>query len=145
MIDEDLVTELKADATIAAITNVVAVGLVPVNADGEPLVNHYIWISQFDEEDLLDMDAGPSGATAFRFDLECVSSSISRAKQMAQAVKRLIQGYNAYATFGDGVLIAGYIESKDDDYVPVNRFDEANLTVVALGLKLWANDTINDS
>jgi len=144
MIDESLRAFLAADLAIADLAEEIAVGQVPIDDTGEPLIDSYIWFQQFDEDDWLDLD-GLSGMTEFVFDVECVSTNILTAKTLAQRVRALCQGFGYDQTMNGGTVTAGYVESKDDSYVPVNRFQETNTTVTALTVTLYTDDTINDT
>lgn len=150
MIDEHLVSFLDSDPAIAALAEEIAIGEVPEPKDGDLLVGTYIWCSQFDEEDELDLD-GESGLTRYRMDMECCSTSTAKAKQLARLVKKKMQGYSG--TFGsvevDDQQVAGevdaiYVESKDDDYVPINSFNRDDITVIAMDILIYADDAIDD-
>ena len=142
MIDSELITFLKGDAAVLAIVgDNVAVGDRPADDNGEPLVESYIWLSLFDEVDILDL-TGTGGLTRFGFDIECCSVDLATAKTLGQLVKKRLQGYQGF--FGTYYIPGVFVESKDDQYIPVNRFAEADLSVVALDVEIVTDDTIND-
>lgn len=151
MIDELLVSYLNADATIASLAQEIAVGQVPVNDEGSPLVDTYIWISTYDEEDVLDLD-GESGLTYYRFDIEVCSTDDRTAKRLGRRVKKILQGVGPGA-FGEitvdnvavvGQIDAAFIESKDENYIAVNQFTNDAISVVAYDLMIAADDSQDD-
>ena len=143
MIDEDFRTHLLTDATIVANAEEIAVGQVPIDATGVPLVDSYIWIGQFDENDWMDLE-GETGMSEFSFDVECVSVNITTAKTLAQRMKRICQGFGYRQVMGYTTVDAVFVQAKDDEYIPVNRFQETNTTVAALDLKIWAPSNSNN-
>jgi len=152
MIDELLVSFLRSQQPVNDIAKEIAVGETPTNADGKLLIDTYIWISNFDEEDKIDL-CGETGLTRYHFDIECCSTDTLRAKRLGRAVKKALQGYGP-GKFGqlkrgnnliDGFVDAVFFESKDDDYVPVNQFDDDNfVTVVAMDIEIIADDAQDD-
>ncbi len=153
MIDEFLVSFLNADATLTSLADEIAVGEVPVDTEGNLLAESYIWISNFDESDHLDLD-GDAGLTRYRFDIECCSTSIRTAKQMARQLKTLLQGYGP-GTFGTvtpevgptvlGQVEAVFVESKDENYRPVNQFTNIEMAVIAQDIEIVADDVYDDT
>ena len=153
MIDEFLVSFLMQDSAIAELADEIAVGEVPVDADtDELLVETYIWLSTYDEEDHLDLD-GEAGITDYRFDCEVCSTDDRTAKKLGRLVKKRLQGYGP-GPFGEielengtivpGTVEATFVESKDDDYIPVNRFEISAVSVVAFDLLVIADDAQDD-
>lgn len=150
MIDELLVSFLGADSDVSDVADEIAVGEVPRDSDGNPVLEKYIWISQFEEFDHLDLD-GESGLTEYRFDIECVSMEIATAKRLARAVKKRLQGHAG--DFGSivvdaipttGTIQACYVESKDDDYIPVNTFNDEAMAIIAMDITIFADDAQDD-
>lgn len=125
-IDENLVTFLTADAGVSAISTLIAVGWIP-DADSTP----YVWVSLQDEEDELDLD-GSSGYARSRFDIECCSDDIGEAKDLGKAVKTALDGYRG--TFGTTHSMGAFVETKDDDYLPLNADDDDQICIAAMGL-----------
>ena len=154
MIGQLLRSFLLADTAIAALADEVAVGFIPTDADGNLQVETYIWLSNFSEEDSLALDGTNAGLTEYRFDVECCSTSISEAKQLARLVKKLLQGFGPSAAFGTvtptgggaipGRVAACYITSKDDTYTAINSFINDDITVVAQDLTIFADDSQDD-
>ena len=152
MMDELLVSFLRGQQPVNQLAKEIAVGELPVDADGDLLLQTYVWISNFDEDDSIDMD-GKTGLTRYHFDIECCSVDTLTAKRLGRAVKKALQGYGP-GKFGtlkrptgdiDGFVDAVFFESKDDDYVPVNQFDDDNtVTVVAMDIEIIADDAQDD-
>lgn len=151
MIDEFLVSFLTSDSSISGLAQEIAVGQVPVDDDGELLVQTYIWISNYDEEDELDL-SGESGLTKYRFDIEACSLDDRTAKRLGRFLKKKLQGYGP-GVFGEietesgivsGYVDAIFIESKDDDYVSTNQFTINELSVVAFDVMIVADDAQDD-
>ena len=150
MIDELLVSFLRSNEQINALADEIAVGEVPEDADGNPLVKTWIWIEQYSEDDSLDLD-GDSGLTEYHFDCECCSLDNAKAKRLGRLVKKLIQGHAG--DFGtieiDGVTKTGsvqgtFVEDKDEDYERRNDFGDTDITVIALDLQVFADDAQDD-
>lgn len=151
MMDELLVSFLSQDEQVDSMAKEIAVGETPIDADGRLLVDTYIWMSNYEEDDKLDLD-GKSGITRYRFDIECCSKNDTTAKQLARKVKKLLQGYGP-AEFGSitrgnvttpGFVDAVFVESKDDDYVAVNQFSTDQITVIAMDVEIVADDAQDD-
>ena len=150
MIDELLRSHLQTDSNISDLAEEIAVGQVPTDADGELRVDTYIWFSLFDENDHLDLD-GESGLTEYRCDIEVCSIDAIKAKRLARFVKKRLQVHEG--SFGSitvsGVDTPGsvqgvFVESKDDQYIPVNQFTNDSITVVALEVTIFADDAQDD-
>ena len=149
MIDELLRSFLASDSQLTALASEIAVGEVPADADGEPLVGTYIWFSFYDEEDELDLD-GNTGLTHYRVDLEACSTSTPVAKRLAYLVKKKLQAHSG--AFGSitvddvetpGTVQAVYVESKDDDYQSVNAYTFASITAIAMEVTIHADDALD--
>lgn len=150
MIDEQLVSHLNDDAAIATAATEIAVGEVPANADGTPVDGPYIWLSNYSEEDLADLDAFDDSAstlTKYSFDLEVCGEDIDAVKELARLVKKRLRGHAG--TFGSdpaGTCQGIYIENKGDDYIAINSLDvEDQIVVVAFDVTIWADDSQDDS
>lgn len=141
MIDDDFVEFLEADSAVAAITTDISVGEVPASDDGIPYLDTYVWISQYDENDTLDL-TGTSGLTEFRFDVECCAENELTAKQLARAVKKRCQAHKG--TMGDTTVQGIFVESQDENYEAINRFRETQMTVVAMDITIFTDDAAND-
>lgn len=154
MMDELVVSFFNQDPVIKSLTDEIAVGEVPIEVDGGKMVltaETYIWMSNYNEDDSIDLD-GETGMTRYSFDIECCSIDDATAKQLARRVKRLLQGYGP-AEFGSitrddvttpGFVDAIFVESKDDDYVAVNKFSTDQITVIAMDVEIVADDAQDD-
>ena len=149
MIDENLVAFLIANTKIFDIVgDNVSVGHSPSDLSGSFAVEKYIWISNFDESQDLDLDGTPS-LTRFSFDVECCCidtdqnfGGFADAKILGHLVKRALNGHmGAFDTVTVDSII---VESKDDEYIPYNRSDEKDISVVALNVTIIADDSVND-
>mgnify|MGYP000536618017 CR=1 FL=1 len=151
MIDEHLVAFLRESEQISERSDEISVGEIPMDAEEEPLLDDYIWISFFNEEDQLDLD-GQSGLTEYRADIEVVSVDLKRAKELSRLVKTRLQGHSGnFGTLNVGLedevtatVQAIYVDSKDDDYVPINQFSNTRMAVVAMTISIWADDAQDD-
>lgn len=157
MIDEFFVSHLRNHKKISDITNEISIGIAPIvaNDDGtqELLKDTYIWIQQYDEEDILDLD-GESGITRYRFDCEICSTDVETAKKLGRRFKKYLQGSGGYnEPFGAigcgnsvvvGEVLSIVVESKDEDYIPYNQFDNLEITVLAFDVTITADDSIDD-
>ncbi len=128
-LDENLITFLKADATVAAITEVISINRVPENKTPP-----YIWIQLDDEFD--ETDLGGSGGTPISvFDIECTSEDLDESKDLQTAVKAALHGHTG--SFGDQVIAWAEVTGKDDTYETRQQFgDDKNLHVSALTLEI---------
>lgn len=156
MLDEQLVSFLKQNAGITALAEAISVGQVPVKYDSEgnttPTLETWIWISTYDKADQIDLD-GETGTTVYRFDIEACSVDDPTAKKLGRLVEKALQGYGP-GSFGEIVLaddsvVAGtvdaiWVENKDEDYVPSNRFTHEDVSVVAFDIQIVADDSQDD-
>lgn len=128
-LDENLITVLKADAGVSAITSVVAINRMP-----ESKSSPYIWI-QLDDE-IEDTDIGGSGGIVQSFfDVECTAKDLDTSKDLQAAVKSALHGLSG--AFGDQTIAYAEITSKDDTYETRQPFgDSENLHVSALTLEI---------
>jgi hypothetical protein len=152
MIDELLISYLNGDAAIAAMAEEIAIGQVPVDADGNLLVGTYIWISNFDESPNTDMTGG-SGLSRYKYDVEVCSLDDSIAKPLARLVQKRLRDHHPQDEFGSilvdtvptpGVADAIYVESKDETYRAVNARIDPELTIIAMDVEIVADDSQDD-
>lgn len=154
MMDELVVSFFNQDAVIKELADEIAVGETPVEVDSGQVTltaETWIWMSNYDEDDKLDLD-GKSGLTRYRFDIECCSLNDTTAKVLARRVKKILQGYGpaefGFIKRGDvttrGFVDAIFVESKDDDYVAVNKFSTDQITVIAMDVEIVADDAQDD-
>lgn len=132
-LDENLVTFLKDDSTVTAITSNVHVNHAP-----ESKSLPYIWLQMNDRagEQLLDSSKGPK---TFFFDIECTAINLDKAKDLQAAVTAALDG--ASGTFGTQKIAFADVSSQDDSYQTRQEFgDDENLHVSALNLELGVDD-----
>lgn len=128
-IDENLVTVLKSDSGVSAITTSVHVNRVP-----ESKTQPYIWLQLDDDFEPL-MLVGSSELQTVVFDIECTSTDLDESKDLQAAVKTALHGIAG--SFGDQTIAFSDVTSKDDSYQSRQVFgDSENFHVSALSLEI---------
>jgi len=92
-----------------------------------------IWFARRSEEKELTVSGGDL-LTTTNFDLECISTDIDSAIDLADVVKAELHGYQG--TFGSGYVGAVFVTDHTDDYEPYNLSEDEGCHVAALDIEI---------
>lgn len=94
---------------------------------------NYIWLGRSSETAVMAMD-GPTGLRDASVDLECVSTTLSTAESMAEAVRTRLDG--ARTSTGTDTIAWIEVEDHSDDYLPKGIGEDDGLHVAALSVSV---------
>lgn len=98
----------------------------------------YIWarLSRTGNFETLDSSAGEQPGE-YQFDLECISTVKSEAREIAEAARARCHCYRG--TIADDTTVRGmFVTDQDEDYVPIGVGEATGLFVGALDLQVFA-------
>jgi|GEM_PF-6897991 len=140
-IGEDLRTFIIGSTGIA--THFAAVGkpgVVEQNTIREDAPEPRIWFQRDNESEDTDLSGG-GGLIESRWNIEVHSNLDDERFDIADAIKRRMNGY--YGVFGstDRTVQGVFIEDHDDDYFPRGVGSEDGLYVAAMSATIWFAST----
>jgi len=133
-IGEDLRTHIvNSTACQALFTSIAADGCVEQNTIRQQAPSPRIWYQRGSSEEPVDC-AGVGGLVESTWDIECHSDDLDQALDLADAVKRRLNGH--FGSFGTGRVMGVFVEDHDDDYIPAGVGSEEGLYVAAISARI---------
>lgn len=132
-LDEELRTELITAATTAVIGNRCHQNVIPQRG-GNTFPR--VWYQRIGREEQVDLDGTRGGLMSSRYDVECHSTAIDQAIDVADSIRTALSG--KYGTFGGASVKGCFVEDHDDTYIPRGIGDDHGVHVSALQLVIWS-------
>lgn len=125
----DLRTVALADGTVAGlIGSRMYHGNIP-----EQVALPYVWIARRATEDYGQATAETRPFREY-FDVECVSSDVSQAEDVADAMRAALNGQSG--SLGDGTYGGVLVRDQAEDYVPRNQDADEHLHIQSLDVEV---------
>ena len=130
-IAEDLRTFLLVDQDITALVD----GRVHQAKMPEQSRYPAVWFARAGRNEPLDLD-GTGGLTQHRFDLECLSTDLAQAEDLADATWSYLHGHRG--TFGTRSVQGVFLSDQDEDYIPRGAAGDDGIHAVAIAAVIWS-------
>ena len=129
-----LATDVKAFMVADAAVNGVVSGRVHYNWIPQNSPRPHIWFQRSEREEALTMD-NVGGLVRTTFDVECNSTSLSEAHDLADKVNDLFHGHSGPIVNTTSQL--AQVDSQQEDYVPRNNDADETIHSASLRVSIW--------
>ena len=129
----NIAEDFKAFVTGSTAVNGVVSGRCHYNEVPQVSMRPHIWYQRQSHEYVGALD-GDSGVREVRFDVECNSTSVSEAYDLADKVKDRLNFHSG--SFGNATAQGVFVEDHDDDYIPKNNDADEGVHVAAMSVAI---------
>jgi hypothetical protein len=98
-----------------------------------------IWYARAARDEQLTHDGAPSGSgglTQHRFNLECLSTDLANAEDLAEAAWSYLHGHRG--AMGERTVQGVFCANQDDDYIERGAAGDEGIHTAAIAVVIWS-------